>query len=175
MTTYPSGKARRKDPQNFPECIGDQDFSGWAPSPGKLQKLLQKAEYNLLSKAPIFEGNFLQVTKRGKCAGILNHPNIVVVGILASSPSLLLPDLMIIAREKASVGAKHPKSKELEITRLIPLEAVEIFVHDLEERRLKVQIATGQKYYLQLYAPGRDENFLFERWLRLLYLLHLHL
>ncbi|KAJ7314006.1 hypothetical protein JRQ81_005877 [Phrynocephalus forsythii] len=32
---------------------------------------------------------------------------------------------------------------------------------------------TGQKYYLQLYAPGRDENFLFDQWLRLIYLMHI--
>ncbi|XP_044303636.1 protein FAM71E2 [Varanus komodoensis] len=172
MITYPSGKAWRSGSENSPKRSDDPDFSGWNPSPGKLQKVLRRAEYNLLSKALIFEGNFVQVTKRGECIGIHNHPNIVVMGILARKPSMLLPDLMIIGREKQRIGAKYPKLKELEITRLIPLQLVEIFVHNLEQRQLKVQIVTGQKYYLQLYAPEKEADFLFDRWLRLIYLLH---
>ena len=34
---------------------------GDAPLPGKLRRVLQRAEYNMLDNAPIFEGNFVQV------------------------------------------------------------------------------------------------------------------
>ncbi|XP_061463002.1 Golgi-associated RAB2 interactor protein 3-like isoform X2 [Rhineura floridana] len=94
------------------------------------------------------------------------------MGVLASSPSLLLPDLMIIARVKKGVKTTKATVKDLEITRLIPLHLVEIFVHNVNERQLKVKLATGRKYYLQLCAPKGDENVLFERWIRLAYMLH---
>lgn len=56
-----------------------------------------------------------QVTKRGEFVDIHNHPILVTMGIAASKPSMPLPDLMIIARDKR--GRKDPKSKELEVTR----------------------------------------------------------
>nr|XP_020634337.1 protein FAM71E2-like [Pogona vitticeps] len=146
---------------------------GDAPLPGKLRRVLQRAEYNMLDNAPIFEGNFVQVTRKGECISIHNHPHIVTMGVLATSPTLPLPNLMIIAREKQRRGAKRPKAKDLEITRLVPLEMVELRLHSLKERMLKVQIRTGQKYYLQLYAPGRDATFLFDQWLRLIYLIYI--
>ncbi|XP_053119077.1 Golgi-associated RAB2 interactor protein 5B isoform X2 [Hemicordylus capensis] len=106
------------------------------------------------------------VTRRGEYVGIQNHPNVITLGILASNPKLLLPDLMIVAWEK-----ENETSKELQISRLIPLSLVDIFVHDLSERRLKLHLVTGQKYYLQLSAPEDEEDFLFERWISLIYLL----
>lgn len=33
-------------------------------------------------------------------------------------------------------------------------------------------MVTGRTYYLQLTAPDGEESFLFERWMRLVYLLH---
>lgn len=56
--------------------------------------------------------------------------------------------------------------------RLIPLELVDIYIHNVKERRLKIHMATGRNYYLQLCAPDGEEGFLFERWMRLIYLLH---
>ncbi|XP_042333007.1 protein FAM71E2 isoform X2 [Sceloporus undulatus] len=172
MVTRPPGKPLRKGLQDYPDFMNDEAFSGWAPSPGKLRSVLQRAEYNLLGDVPIFEGNFVQVTRKGEYIGIHNHPNIIIMGILASSPNMLLPDLMIIAREKEGTTATVPKSRDLEITRVIPLNLVEIFVQNVDERRLKVQFVTGRKYYLQLYAPGSDEKTLFDQWIRLIYLLH---
>ncbi|XP_060110966.1 Golgi-associated RAB2 interactor protein 5B [Heteronotia binoei] len=168
MITYPPGNIRRGQ-HIFPECVSEHAFGGWLPTKGELHKLLQRGEYNLIGDAPIFEGTFVQVTKRGEFIGILNHPNIVILGILASTPTMLLPDLMIIARDKKEGNSK---SRKLEIARLIPLELVEIYVHNLKERRLKIHMATGRNYYLQLCAPDGEEGFQFERWMRLIYLLH---
>lgn len=59
------------------------------------------------------------------------------------------------------------------IYRLIPLELVEIFVHDASKRQLKMQLPTGDKYYLQLSAREEKADFLFECWVRLIYLIRL--
>ncbi|KAL7977451.1 hypothetical protein Chor_009400, partial [Crotalus horridus] len=115
----------------------------------------------------------VQVNKEGQFINIHKHPNVVTIGILASSPKLLLPDLMIIAREKQETTNKTPRSRALEITRLIPLELVEIFVHDVSKRQLKMQLPTGDKYYLQLSAREEKADFLFECWVRLVYLIRL--
>ncbi|KAK9395629.1 FAM71B: Protein FAM71B [Crotalus adamanteus] len=65
---------------------------------------------------------------------------------------------MIISREKQETMNKMPRSTALEITRLIPLELVEIFLHDTSKRQLKMQLPTGDKYYLQL-CQGREGGF----------------
>ncbi|KAJ7314005.1 hypothetical protein JRQ81_005876 [Phrynocephalus forsythii] len=125
MITAP-GKVQKKDLWN--NSVKKQTFSGDAPLPGKLGRALQKTEYTMLGKAPIFEGTFVQVTKKGEYIGIHNHPNTVTVGILATNPTLLLPNLMIIAQENRGTVAKGPKAKDLEITRFVPLELVEFFL-----------------------------------------------
>uniref|UniRef100_A0A670Z7N9 Golgi associated RAB2 interactor protein-like Rab2B-binding domain-containing protein n=1 Tax=Pseudonaja textilis TaxID=8673 RepID=A0A670Z7N9_PSETE len=115
-------------------------------------------------KAPL---SFLsiQVNKDGQFINIHKHPNVVTIGILASSPKLLLPDLMIIAREKQETTNKNLK--------LIPLDLVEISVHDADKWQLKMQLPTGEKHYLQLLAKEENVDFLFECWVRLIYLMRL--
>uniref|UniRef100_A0A8C4VUI6 Golgi associated RAB2 interactor protein-like Rab2B-binding domain-containing protein n=1 Tax=Gopherus evgoodei TaxID=1825980 RepID=A0A8C4VUI6_9SAUR len=167
----------RRSPHPFPECISDFAFAGWIPVVGELQKLLARGEYKPLCPAPLFESNFLQVTKQGELVDLHNRASLVTLGIAATSPALLLPDVMIIARpmERPQGGLLGPKGAHirpgLELTRLIPLELVSIFLHDLGEQRLKLRLATGRVYYLQLCAPRGEERPLFARWLRLIYLL----
>ncbi|XP_061485747.1 Golgi-associated RAB2 interactor protein 5A-like [Rhineura floridana] len=166
------GGTKQKGLQNLTKGIREQPFPGWAPATGSLQEVLRQPEYYPCGDAPMFEGTFVQVTKRGEYVGIHDQPNVITMGVLASSPSLLLPDQMIMAQVKKGVKITKAKVKDLEITRLIPLHLVKIFVHNVDERQLKVKLATGQIYYLQLCAPKGDENFLFERWIRLAYMLH---
>ncbi|XP_058035477.1 muscle M-line assembly protein unc-89-like [Ahaetulla prasina] len=130
-------------------------------------------EYSVFRGAQTFESNFFQVTKDGQFSNIHKLPNVVTIGILASCPKMLLPDLMIIAREKQETTNRNLKSRALEITRLIPLDLVEIFVHDANKRQLKMQLPTGEKYYLQLLVREEKADFLFECWLRLIYLMRL--
>lgn len=59
----------------------------------------------------------MQVTKKGEYIGIHNHPNTLTLGIFATQPALLLPNLMVIAQEKRGRGAKRRKHSDLEITR----------------------------------------------------------
>ncbi|XP_034275409.1 uncharacterized protein LOC117666707 isoform X2 [Pantherophis guttatus] len=173
MFSHPAGREPTRSQWNPSEDIHDQALQGWSPSPGKLQKLLQMPEYSVFRGAQTFESNFFQVTKDGQFSNIHKHPNVVTIGILASCPKLLLPDLMIIAREKQETTNRNLKSRALEITRLIPLDLVEIFVHDANKRQLKMQLPTGDKYYLQLLVREEKADFLFECWLRLIYLMRL--
>nr|XP_008174220.1 protein FAM71E2 [Chrysemys picta bellii] len=176
MLMHPPGIVRRS-PHPFPECISDFAFAGWIPVIGELQKLLGQGEYNPLCPAPLFESNFLQVTKRGELVDLHNRASLVTLGIAATSPALLLPDVMIIARptERPQGEPLGPRGAHvrpgLELTRLIPLELVSLYLHDLGEQRLKLRLATGRVYYLQLCAPRGEERPLFARWLRLIYLL----
>ncbi|XP_037744115.2 collagen alpha-1(III) chain [Chelonia mydas] len=84
---------------------------------------------------------------------------------------------MIIARpmERPQGEPLGPRTAhappELELTRLIPLELVSLYLHDMGEQRLKLRLATGRVYYLKLCAPRGEERPLFARWLRLIYLL----
>uniref|UniRef100_A0A8C8SPN2 Golgi associated RAB2 interactor protein-like Rab2B-binding domain-containing protein n=1 Tax=Pelusios castaneus TaxID=367368 RepID=A0A8C8SPN2_9SAUR len=165
----------RRSPRTFPECISDFAFAGWIPVIGELQKLLAQGEYDPLCPTPLFESNFLQVTKRGELVDVHNRATLVTLGIAATSPVLLLPDVMIIARpterpQGESSGLKGDHAP-LELTRLIPLELVSLYLHDVGEQRLKLRLATGREYYLQLCAPRGEERPLFARWLRLIYLL----
>ncbi|CAI5790836.1 Hypothetical predicted protein [Podarcis lilfordi] len=42
----------------------------------------------------------------------------------------------------------------------------------MNERQLRVKMANGRKYYLQLCAPAGQEDIIFQRWLRLIYVLN---
>ncbi|KAB0396578.1 hypothetical protein E2I00_005857, partial [Balaenoptera physalus] len=59
--------------------------------PGRLQRHLLSGEFDQLRDLPIFESNFVQVTRLGEVA------NKVTMGVAASSPALELPDLLLLA------------------------------------------------------------------------------
>ncbi|XP_062456918.1 LOW QUALITY PROTEIN: Golgi-associated RAB2 interactor protein 5A-like [Rhea pennata] len=125
---------------------------------GGLWRCLERGEYGQLRGCPLFESDFLQVTKSGDAASR------VTVGIAATSPRLALPDLMLLARPVQALG-------ELELFGLLPLQFVRLSLHSEKRHQLKVSLASGRTFYLQLLAPRRRLERLFGRWLRLLYLL----
>ncbi|XP_046538051.1 Golgi-associated RAB2 interactor protein 5B [Equus quagga] len=138
----------------------------WVPTLGELQKTLQKGEYMPLRPLPMFESNFVQVTSRGAPAYVHHRANLLTMGVAASLPGLLLPDLLLIAQP--------PEGREcsnLVLTRMIPLDLVHIYIHDLSAWRLKLRLVTGRYYYLELNAPDKEVGFLFDRWIRLIHLL----
>ncbi|XP_067408402.1 Golgi-associated RAB2 interactor protein 5A isoform X1 [Emydura macquarii macquarii] len=59
---------------------------------GQLQRCLARGEYGRLRECPLFESDFLQVTKSGDVASR------VTLGIAATSRRLELPDLLLLAR-----------------------------------------------------------------------------
>ncbi|XP_049643531.1 Golgi-associated RAB2 interactor protein 5A [Suncus etruscus] len=129
--------------------------------PGRLQRHLS-GEYEELRDFPIFESNFVQVTRHGEVA------NKVTMGVAASSPALELPDLLLLA------GPTKEK-RCLQLFGLVPLKFVQLFVHDESQYQLKVKFHTGRLFYLQLRAAPETREREFGQWVRLLYRLHFHL
>nr|XP_027776199.1 protein FAM71E1 isoform X1 [Marmota flaviventris] len=129
--------------------------------PGRLQRHLLSGEFDQLRDFPIFESNFMQVTRFGEVA------NKVTMGVAASSPALELPDLLLLAGPAKENG-------RLQLLGLFPLQFVQLFVHDECRRQLKVKFSTGRVFYLQLRAPPETRDREFGQWVRLLYRLHFH-
>ncbi|XP_072674828.1 Golgi-associated RAB2 interactor protein 5B isoform X1 [Canis lupus baileyi] len=143
-----------------------QGPSKWVPTLGELQKTLQKGEYLPLRPLPMFESNFVQVTNRGAPVYVHHRTNRLTMGVAASLPGLVLPDILLIAQP--------PEGKEcsnLVLTRMLPLDLAHLYVHDLSAWRLKLRLVTGRYYYLELDAPDKEVGFLFDRWIRLINLL----
>ncbi|XP_029071618.1 protein FAM71A-like, partial [Monodon monoceros] len=114
---------------------------------GKLQQQLRKGEYDIFKDAPVFESDFIQITKRGDLIDVHNCVCMVTVGITSSSPVLPLPDTMLLARwatgceehaehSQAAKGKSHEVAKTLELTRLLPLTLVSISTHNREKQQL---------------------------------------
>ncbi|XP_057383792.1 Golgi-associated RAB2 interactor protein 4-like [Balaenoptera acutorostrata] len=149
---------------------------------GKLQQQLHKGEYDIFRYAPIFESDFIQITKRGDVIDVHNCVCTVTVGMASSSPVLPLPDIMLLARwatgceehaerSQATKGKSHKAAKTLELTRLLPLKFVRISAHNREKQQLRVKFATGRSCYLQLCPPLDAQEDLFAYWEKLIYLL----
>uniref|UniRef100_A0A8C9B7I1 Golgi associated RAB2 interactor protein-like Rab2B-binding domain-containing protein n=1 Tax=Phocoena sinus TaxID=42100 RepID=A0A8C9B7I1_PHOSS len=139
---------------------------------GKLQQQLRKGEYDMFKDAPVFESDFIQITKRGDLTDVHNCVCMVTVGITCSSPVLPLPDTMLLARWATGCEehAEHGQAAK-ELTRLLPLTLVSISTHNREKQQLRVKFATGRSWYLQLCAPLDVQEDLFTSWEELIYLL----
>ncbi|XP_037661882.1 protein FAM71A-like [Choloepus didactylus] len=147
---------------------------------GRLQRQLHEGEYEIFKYAPVFESDFMQVTKRGEAVDMHNRVQMVTVGIVCTSPMLPLPDVMLLAQPATSCkeqAARDTKrrgrraSKAVELTRLVPLKFVRISVHNREKQQLHLKFATGRSYYLQLCPPRNAREDLFTYWEELMYLL----
>ncbi|GAB5583511.1 protein FAM71A [Prionailurus iriomotensis] len=149
---------------------------------GKLQRHLHKGEYDIFKYAPIFESDFIQITKRGEVIDVHNRVRMVTVGIASTSPILPLPDVMLLARPatgceehggrgQATKGKGRKATKTLELTRLLPLKFVRISIHNREKQQLRLKFATGRSCYLQLCPALDTREDLFTYWEKLVYLL----
>lgn len=151
---------------------------------GKLQQQLHKGEYDIFKYAPIFESDFIQITRYGEVIDVHNRVRMVTVGIACTSPILPLPDVMLLARPapfdellghgqstNSTKGKKRKAGKTLELTRLLPLKFVRISVHRRDEQQLRLKFATGRSCYLQLCPPPESKDDLFSYWEKLIDLL----
>uniref|UniRef100_A0A8C6IEM6 Golgi associated RAB2 interactor family member 4 n=1 Tax=Mus spicilegus TaxID=10103 RepID=A0A8C6IEM6_MUSSI len=151
---------------------------------GKLQQQLHKGEYDIFKYAPIFESDFIQITRYGEVIDVHNRVRMVTVGIACTSPILPLPDVMLLARPapfdellghgqstNSTKGKKRKAGKTLELTRLLPLKFVRISVHKHDEQQLRLKFATGRSCYLQLCPPPESKDDLFSYWEKLIDLL----
>ncbi|KFO34198.1 protein FAM71B [Fukomys damarensis] len=152
-------------------------------SMGDLQRQLYKGgEYEIFKYAPMFESDFIQISKKGEVMDVHNRVRMVTVCIASTSPILPLPDVMLLARP-AKVGEEHTRcslltkkrsqkpKKTLELTRLLPLKFVKISIHDHEKQQLRLKLATGRTFYLQLCPSSDTREDLFRYWEKLVYLL----
>ncbi|XP_015348295.1 Golgi associated RAB2 interactor protein 3 [Marmota marmota marmota] len=152
-------------------------------SMGDLQRQLYKGgEYDIFKYAPMFESDFIQISKKGEVIDVHNRVRMVTVGITSTSPILPLPDVMLLARP-AKVCEEHARCgrpikgrgrksvKTLELTRLLPLKFVKISIHDREKQQLRLKLATGRTFYLQLCPSSDVREDLFCYWEKLVYLL----
>uniref|UniRef100_A0A8C3W3R3 Golgi associated RAB2 interactor family member 3 n=1 Tax=Catagonus wagneri TaxID=51154 RepID=A0A8C3W3R3_9CETA len=152
-------------------------------SMGDLQRQLYKGgEYDIFKYAPMFESNFIQISKKGEVIDVHNRVRMVTVGIASTSPILPLPDVMLLARPtkvceehvrfaRPAKGRGRKPSKTLELTRLLPLKFVKISIHDREKQQLRLKLATGRTFYLQLCPSSDAREDLFCYWEKLVYLL----
>ncbi|XP_019509516.1 PREDICTED: protein FAM71B [Hipposideros armiger] len=152
-------------------------------SMGDLQRQLYKGgEYDIFKYAPMFESDFIQISKKGEVIDVHNRVQMVTVGIASTSPILPLPDVMLLARptKVCEEHARHTRPtkgrgrkpvKTLELTRLLPLKFVKISIHDHKNQQLRLKLATGRTFYLQLCPPSDAREDLFCYWEKLVYLL----
>ncbi|XP_005870671.1 PREDICTED: protein FAM71B [Myotis brandtii] len=150
---------------------------------GDLQRQLYKGgEYDIFKYAPMFESDFIQISKKGEMIDVHNRVRMVTVGIASTSPILPLPDVMLLARPtkvceehtrrlRPAKGRGRKPPKTLELTRLLPLKFVKISIHDREKQQLRLKLATGRTFYLQLCPSADAREDLFCYWEKLVYLL----
>ncbi|XP_013927084.1 PREDICTED: protein FAM71C-like, partial [Thamnophis sirtalis] len=136
---------------------------------GPLQDQLCHGEYDLLKFAPMLESDFVQVSKRGEVIDVHNQIQTVTVAVACTSPSLLVPNVLLLARsifppEEPLTKLKsffHPRrpAKRYELTRLFPLCLVRISIHNPEKKQLRFKLASGRTFYLQLCPqPSTQED-----------------
>ncbi|KAK9397093.1 protein FAM71E1 [Crotalus adamanteus] len=144
---------------------------------GDLRRCLDSGEYGTLKDCHLYESNFLQVTKAGDIASR------VTMGIAASSSFLEMPDLMLLARpvpcltercECQCPEALPFPDEELQLFALLPLKFVRLYVHDESRFQLKVRLANGRTFYLQLLTHPLKQDKVFGHWIRLLYRLRFY-
>ncbi|XP_049631481.1 Golgi associated RAB2B interactor protein 3-like [Suncus etruscus] len=154
-------------------------------SMGDLQRQLYKGrEYDIFKYAPMFGSDFIQISKKGEVMDVHNRVRMVTVGIVSTSPILPLPDVMLLARPakasdehqvqvhtRSTKGRGRKPTKALELTRLLPLKFVKISVYDRQKQQLRLKLATGRTFYLQLCPTSDACEDLFSYWEKLVYLL----
>ncbi|XP_065713879.1 Golgi-associated RAB2 interactor protein 5A-like [Patagioenas fasciata] len=144
-------------------CVLPGLLPGLHPRMGRLSRYLARGEYGQLRDCPLFESDFLQVTRSGEAASQ------VTVAIAASSPLLPRPDLLLLARPV--LPSPPDPEEELQLLGLLPLSLVRLSLRSLQRHQLRVRLVTGRTFYLQLLAPPPRLPRLFSRWLRLLFVL----
>ncbi|KAK9396941.1 protein FAM71C-like [Crotalus adamanteus] len=148
---------------------------------GPLQDQLCHGEYDLLKCAPMLESDFVQISKRGEMIDVHNQIQTVTVAVACTSPSLLVPNVLLLARPlfppeepppklKSFFHPRHP-AKRYELTRLFPLCLVRISIHNSEKQQLRFKLASGRTFYLQLCPqPGTQED-IFSLWVKVVNML----
>uniref|UniRef100_A0A8C5S068 Golgi associated RAB2 interactor 1A n=1 Tax=Laticauda laticaudata TaxID=8630 RepID=A0A8C5S068_LATLA len=145
---------------------------------GMLCQLIRSPDYNLFPNSAVFESNFIQVggvTKKGKWMDITHTPTIVTLAVTSSDPCLPLPNVLLMANQRAPLQGIYPGSPRscpglsltasVALPRLLPLRYVRLSVHSASQRILRLQTVTKTVYYLQLHH--KHPEAVFALWSRL--------
>ncbi|KAI5936233.1 Protein FAM71A [Manis javanica] len=149
---------------------------------GPLQRQLRQGEFDMFKSVPVFEGDFIQISRWGMRNIVHRCEPIRTVGIVNTNPFNPIPDIMLLAQPvrhcewhvgcgQGTQGKEQKDTKTLEVTRLPPLKFIKISIHNPEKQQLRVKLATGCSYYLQLCAPPDKQEKLFGYWEVLIHLL----
>ncbi|KAL8183957.1 UNVERIFIED_CONTAM: hypothetical protein K2H54_002139 [Gekko kuhli] len=147
---------------------------------GPLQRQLRQGEYNLLRFSSMFESDFVQISKKGGAVDVHNQVQLVRVAIAATSPTLRIPNVLLLARpvrpsreRRLAPQTKIRRSPRVvfELTRLLPLCFIKISVHDREKQQLRFKLVSGRTFYLQLCPLQDVQDDVFESWVKIIQLL----
>ncbi|XP_074006002.1 uncharacterized protein [Numenius arquata] len=120
----------------------------------------------------------VQVNERGDPISVHNRASCVTIGICAVGSEV--PSAMLVAREVPVCPQEttanfqrlsEQPSQQLELSRVLPLEFVELSVHSTEKHHLQLKLASGRCYYLELCAPPERQDHQFLQWQQLISLL----
>ncbi|KAL8176011.1 UNVERIFIED_CONTAM: hypothetical protein K2H54_017971 [Gekko kuhli] len=121
-----------------------------------------------------------QISKHGGPVEITNDEQIVTVGISFTSPVLLIPDVLLVARPvylseeptlRPGTMFFSPRKVKYELSRLFPLRLLKVSVHDADKQQLRFKLASGRTFYLQLCPESYRREYLFDSWIRIIQLL----
>ncbi|GCC19731.1 hypothetical protein chiPu_0018495 [Chiloscyllium punctatum] len=171
--------------------LGDQ--AGVMPDSltGHLQKYLYNGEYLLFKKAPVFESDFIQLPDVMLLARPSEQPATQELSsqdsYLSSDPlfgksSVVLPwssapSPMNSWCSETAQSQPSPSDTDftpehrLELKGLLPLKLVKLSVFHKQKHRLKVTLASGRSFYLQLYVQPDCEQEVFQQWVKIVHLL----
>ncbi|XP_074005669.1 uncharacterized protein [Numenius arquata] len=161
-----------------PKCDFKSVCSSQAPVEGDLQRFLRQGEYPPFASAQVFESKFVEVNERGDPISVHNRASCVTIGICAVGSEV--PSAMLVAREVPVCPQEttanfqrlsEQPSQQLELSRVLPLEFVELSVHSTEKHHLQLKLASGRCYYLELCAPPERQDHQFLQWQQLISLL----
>ncbi|KAI5935187.1 Golgi-associated RAB2 interactor protein 4-like [Manis javanica] len=149
---------------------------------GPLQRQLRQGEFDIFKSVPMFESDFIQISRWGTLSDVHGCAPITTVGIANTNPFNPIPDIMLLAQPvrdcevhvvcgQGTQEQEQGDTKTLEVTRLLPLKFIRISVHNRDKQQLRVKLATGRSYYLQLCGPPDKQEELFGHWEELIYLL----
>uniref|UniRef100_A0ACB8EUE0 Uncharacterized protein n=1 Tax=Sphaerodactylus townsendi TaxID=933632 RepID=A0ACB8EUE0_9SAUR len=160
------------------EAIFTKDFG--VTRSGPLQRQLRKGEYGFFKYSPMLESDFVQITKQGGPIEVTNEDTRMTVGISFTSPALLMPDVLLVARPiyisedptQPDDTKYHPdRQVKYELSRLFPLCLVKLSILDAEKQQLRVKLANGRIFYLQLCPESYRKEHVFDSWIRTIRLL----
>ncbi|XP_034271622.1 uncharacterized protein LOC117664622 isoform X2 [Pantherophis guttatus] len=121
-----------------------------------------------------------QIDKEGNPINVHNKKKVITLGVTSTIPTLRIPNTLLLASSivsseehisKSTSIFHQPLPGKLELKRLFPLCLVNISIHNLEKKQLRLKLVTGRTYYLQLYPASHQQQDLFVCWIKLVQIL----